>query len=87
MAAREHTPQGLAARVGGRLAAHVRRGQSVCAAFSGGLDSTVLLDLLAKLRDEQGFALCALHVHHGLSRNADRWAFRISLALTHIFRL
>ena len=74
MAAREHSPQGLAARVGGRLAAHVRRGQSVCAAFSGGLDSTVLLDLLAKLRDEQGFALCALHVHHGLSRNADRWA-------------
>ena len=74
MAAREHSPQGLAARVGGRLAAHVRRGQSVCAAFSGGLDSTVLLDLLARIRDAQGFELRALHVHHGLSRNADRWA-------------
>ena len=74
MSAREHTPQGLAARVAGRIAARVRPGQSVCAAFSGGLDSTVLLDLLAGLREAQGFALSALHVHHGLSRNADRWA-------------
>ncbi len=74
MAAREHSPVGLLARVGARVAAKVRPGQSVCAAFSGGLDSTVLLDILARLRDEQGFALAALHVHHGLSRNADRWA-------------
>jgi len=74
MSAREHTPQGLAARVAGRIAARVRPGQSVCAAFSGGLDSTVLLDILAGLREAQGFALSALHVHHGLSRNADRWA-------------
>jgi tRNA(Ile)-lysidine synthase len=74
MAAREPLPEGLAARVGRRLAAHVRPGQSVCAAFSGGLDSTVLLDLLARLRGEAGFALTAMHVHHGLSRNAERWA-------------
>lgn len=60
--------------MGRRLAAHVARGQTVCAAFSGGLDSTVLLDLLARLREEIGYTLTALHVHHGLSRNADRWA-------------
>ncbi len=46
----------------------------MCAAFSGGLDSTVLLDLLARSREEAGFALTAMHVHHGLSRNAERWA-------------
>jgi tRNA(Ile)-lysidine synthase len=74
MAAREHSPQGLEARVGRRLLAHLRPGSRVCAAFSGGLDSTVLLDLLARLRDSHGFALTALHVHHGLSRNAGRWA-------------
>ncbi len=74
MAAREHPPQSLQARVGRRLAAHVPAGSRVCAAFSGGLDSTVLLDLLARLRESHGFVLTALHVHHGLSRNADRWA-------------
>ncbi|HEX4943302.1 MAG TPA: tRNA lysidine(34) synthetase TilS [Usitatibacteraceae bacterium] len=67
-------PEGLTARLRRRLAAHVRRGQSVCVAYSGGLDSTVLLDLLARLRAETGFTLSALHVHHGISRNADRWA-------------
>ncbi len=44
-------------------------------AFSGGLDSTVLLH---KLRDWQqhhpASRLRALHVHHGLSANADHWA-------------
>jgi tRNA(Ile)-lysidine synthase len=74
MAAREHPPQELEARVGRRLAAHARPGSRVCAAFSGGLDSTVLLHILARLRDSHGIVLTALHVHHGLSRNADRWA-------------
>ncbi|MCS6764364.1 MAG: tRNA lysidine(34) synthetase TilS [Candidatus Protistobacter heckmanni] len=42
-------------------------------AFSGGLDSAVLLHALAALRRELGFELTALHVHHGLSTNADVW--------------
>ncbi len=44
-------------------------------AFSGGVDSTVLLHLLTRLRD-QGFVsdLKAVHVHHGLSEFADHWA-------------
>jgi len=37
--------------------------------YSGGLDSTVLLHLLAA----QGLPVCALHVHHGLSPHADHW--------------
>jgi tRNA(Ile)-lysidine synthase len=42
-------------------------------AFSGGLDSTVLLALSARLAREQGRALTALHVHHGLQAAADAW--------------
>jgi tRNA(Ile)-lysidine synthase len=42
-------------------------------AYSGGLDSTVLLHLLAKMRDDLSFTLSAMHVHHGLSENADSW--------------
>ncbi|WP_313653178.1 tRNA lysidine(34) synthetase TilS [Pantoea sp.] len=44
-------------------------------AFSGGLDSTVLLhQLLAWQQQHPQSSLRALHVHHGLSPNADRWA-------------
>ncbi len=43
-------------------------------AFSGGLDSCVLLHLLAQLRQTLSFQLSAHHVHHGLSKHADSWA-------------
>jgi tRNA(Ile)-lysidine synthase len=49
------------------------RAQRICVAFSGGLDSSVLLHLLARMRPLAGFELSALHVHHGLSELADRW--------------
>ena len=43
-------------------------------AFSGGLDSTVLLHLLASLTNTQTLpALSAIHVHHGLQAAADAW--------------
>ena len=43
-------------------------------AFSGGLDSTVLLHLLAQLSKTQSLpALSAIHVHHGLQTVADAW--------------
>ena len=43
-------------------------------AFSGGLDSTVLLHLLADLAKNQSLpALSAIHVHHGLQAAADAW--------------
>ena len=43
-------------------------------ALSGGLDSVVLLHLLAEARLSIPFQLHAMHVHHGLSANADSWA-------------
>ncbi len=43
-------------------------------AYSGGLDSTVLLHLAAEWARRRDIAIHALHVHHGLSPNADAWA-------------
>ncbi|WP_036302820.1 tRNA lysidine(34) synthetase TilS [Methylotenera sp. L2L1] len=43
-------------------------------ALSGGLDSSALLHLLVSLRSLLSFDLHALHVHHGLSPNADAWS-------------
>jgi len=43
-------------------------------AYSGGLDSSVLLHALAIVRDRLPFALYALHVDHGLQRDAHTWA-------------
>lgn len=42
--------------------------------FSGGLDSTVLLHLLATDDDARVRGLRAIHVHHGLHPDADAWA-------------
>lgn len=42
-------------------------------AYSGGLDSSVLLHMAHKFSVAYGFTLCAFHIHHGISRNADKW--------------
>nr|WP_231879292.1 tRNA lysidine(34) synthetase TilS [Collimonas arenae] len=42
-------------------------------AFSGGLDSTVLLHVATRYAATHGITLFAFHVHHGISSNADRW--------------
>lgn len=90
----DHLPK----RVRHTLDAWLRPGCRVLVAFSGGMDSTVLLDVLHGLRSKMAFDLAALHVHHGLSPNADDWANFCgqfcadrnipltikSLALTHI---
>jgi len=41
--------------------------------FSGGLDSCVLLHVLANMQTQLDFKLKAIHVHHGLSSSADDW--------------
>ncbi|MCP4406857.1 MAG: tRNA lysidine(34) synthetase TilS [Gammaproteobacteria bacterium] len=42
-------------------------------AYSGGLDSTVLLHAIASIRAELNIPIEAAHVHHGLQTEADRW--------------
>ncbi|TMX31932.1 tRNA lysidine(34) synthetase TilS [Vibrio sp. Hep-1b-8] len=42
--------------------------------LSGGLDSRVMLDLMAEYSRSQQTECLAVHVHHGLSVNADQWA-------------
>ena len=42
--------------------------------LSGGVDSVVLLDLLARIAARRHFSLQALHFNHQLSPNAHRWA-------------
>ncbi len=57
------------------LAVRVAPAARLCVALSGGRDSLVLLHALAELRSSNpAFELSAVHVHHGLSANADAWA-------------
>ncbi|MDP2826738.1 MAG: tRNA lysidine(34) synthetase TilS [Sulfuritalea sp.] len=56
------------------LSRYVRQNQSLVVGFSGGLDSTVLLHAANRLATGTDLDLSALHVHHGLSANADVWA-------------
>lgn len=46
----------------------------IIVALSGGRDSVALLDALLTVAPPRGHALTAVHVHHGLSPNADAWA-------------
>ena len=61
------------------LAAHPPSSQRFVLALSGGMDSRVLLDLMAQYQakhqaEGQTIDVIAVHVHHGLSKNADTWA-------------
>lgn len=51
-------------------------GANCWVAYSGGLDSSVLLHLLASLRDQLGLQhrLKAIHINHQISPNAKAWA-------------
>lgn len=71
-ASRNSLSPDLSERVGAFLAARLGPGERLTVGLSGGCDSVVLLHLLNRL----GYAgrLDAIHVHHGLSPNADAWA-------------
>ena len=56
------------------FARHAVRGKRVAVALSGGLDSMVLLEVAHRLKAAWTIELGAIHVHHGLSVNADAWA-------------
>ncbi len=81
------------------LQAHLATGEKnerigrVVVAYSGGIDSTVLLHAASRVSAQIGVALHACHVHHGLSPHADEWAqhcasvcdeLGISLHLAHV---
>ncbi|MGA7748519.1 MAG: tRNA lysidine(34) synthetase TilS [Gallionella sp.] len=60
----------VAAQVAPLLPAH----SSILIGLSGGVDSVVLLHLLHKLSARFSWQISALHVHHGISPNADAWS-------------
>ncbi len=66
-AADQLTPDALAAALAPAA------GQRLWIAYSGGLDSHVLLHATAALRTRLGLRLRAVHIHHGLQAVADPW--------------
>jgi tRNA(Ile)-lysidine synthase len=60
----------------GFFAGRLTPGARVCVGLSGGVDSVALLHALRRLAQvgELTVALSAVHVHHGISARADRWA-------------
>ena len=71
-ASRNTLSNDLLSRVGDFVATRTTMGERLLVGLSGGCDSVVLLHLLAGLGLASGIS--ALHVHHGLSPNADHWA-------------
>jgi tRNA(Ile)-lysidine synthase len=64
----------VVACVADAVRAHVPPGARLALGLSGGVDSVVLLDALAPLAASHAFVFTCIHVHHGLSPNADAWA-------------
>ena len=64
----------LLERVADAFSADVPAGSSIVLGLSGGVDSVVLLHLLRQLSPRCSWRLSALHVHHGISPQADVWA-------------
>ncbi|MES2561473.1 MAG: tRNA lysidine(34) synthetase TilS [Pseudomonadota bacterium] len=64
----------LPAHLRARLQSVLQRGDRLLLGLSGGIDSVVMLDVLAKLAVSLDIKLNALHVNHQLSAHAAAWA-------------
>jgi tRNA(Ile)-lysidine synthase len=64
----------VSAALAAALQSHVEPGARLAIALSGGADSMALLDGVCTLAAQHALRLSAIHVHHGLSPNADAWA-------------
>ena len=74
----------LADRVAAQIAPLLPARSSILIGLSGGVDSVVLLHLLHKLASRFTWQLSAVHVHHGISQHADKWAeFCVELCARH----
>jgi len=80
----------LPERVAAVLAPAISPGAHLAMGLSGGVDSVALLSALTELAPAMRFSLRAVHINHGISPNAARWAefcarlcagFRIPLQL------
>lgn len=83
----------LTERVAAHIAPLLPARSSILIGLSGGVDSVVLLHLLSRLAPRYSWRLSALHVHHGISPNADAWAkfcsglcakYHIPLQIKHV---
>lgn len=63
----------LTARVLKELTTYHSDAKTWWVAYSGGLDSSVLLHVMAELRVQLSVDVKALHINHGLSENANVW--------------
>jgi len=64
----------LEERVSDALCLLVPPRHTILLGLSGGMDSVVLLHLLHTLAPKFDWRVSAIHVHHGISPNADDWA-------------
>ncbi|HEY5291837.1 MAG TPA: tRNA lysidine(34) synthetase TilS [Burkholderiales bacterium] len=69
-----NSPDGVEAAVGAALKPWLFPRARLVLGLSGGLDSVVLLEVLRRLAEPLAFRLSCVHVNHGISPNARRWA-------------
>jgi len=69
-----NSADGVEAAVGAALKPLLFPRARLVLGLSGGLDSVVLLEVLRRLAGPLGFRLSCVHVNHGISPNARRWA-------------
>jgi tRNA(Ile)-lysidine synthase len=70
----DSNPDSIEVTVGTALKPLLFPGAKLVLGLSGGLDSVVLLEVLSRLAGPLGFGLSCVHVNHGISPNARRWA-------------